>query len=339
MSQELAPISQTEIVDPSHLEHLLTQFAEAARIADQIAQENVLSEYRRYKRPNTLRRQRNEIARFEAFLNAMNVPLTGLSDDLSLWAGISRGLIVAFRHWMEMSSYRIGSINLCLSTLRVYCELAYAAGHLAREKWEPIEQLHNISVKEGRIVDEQRESTSVGKKKAEPTKITPSQVALLKRKLKEQGNTVGMRDLLILCLLADHGMRVSEVENLYRCEIDLEQTRFKIDRRKTNLEHHHVLLPDTLEAMQAYLKLCPREPDESLLALKISSIRWRIRKLGQLIGIPDLSPHDLRHYFGTYAKGDLLDVAKAGGWTTLNMLLRYRFNLENANQNVTMPSE
>lgn len=339
MEQELVPIVDAEIIDSSQLEHLLSQFAEAARVADQIAQENVLSEYQRYKRPNTLRRQHSEIALFEKFLKQMDVPLTGMVDDLLLWTGMSRGLIVAFRHWLEQNHYRIGSINLCLSTLRVYCELAYAAGHLPFAAWQPIDQLHNISVSEGRVVDEQRETTSIGKKKAEPTKITPTQVTLLKRKLKENGDVVAIRDLLMVCLLADHGMRVSEVAALQWNEIDMESTRFKIDRRKTNLKHFHGLLPDTLEALQWYLRLSPKQSGESLLEIKISTIRWRIKKLGQRIGIPDLSPHDLRHYFGTYAEGDLLEVAKAGGWTTLNMLLRYRFDLENANQNITMPTE
>jgi integrase len=339
MSQELVPLVQGEIVDRSHLEQLLSQLAVAARIADQVAKENVLSDYRQLKRPNTQRRQRNEIALFEKFLAAMHVPLTGMADDLSLWSGMSRGLIVAFRHWLEQNHYRIGSINLCISTLRVYCELSYTAGHLSRTAWEPIGQLHNISVSEGRIVDEQRSSESVGKKKAVPTKINPAQVTLLKRKLKEYGDAVAIRDLLMVCLLADHGMRVSEVESLKRSEVDLEGVRFKIDRRKTSLKHFHGFLPDTLDAIQQYLRLCPRGPEESLLGIKIATIRWRIKRLGLLVGITNLSPHDLRHYFGTYAEGDLIDVAKAGGWTTLNMLLRYRFDLENANQNITMPSE
>ena len=339
MSQEIIPILDGDIIEGDQLTEVLSRFAEAARVADQIAQENALTEYQQYKRPNTLRRQQHEIALFETFLAKMNVPLTGMSEDLSLWAGMSRGLIIAFRHWLEQNNYRIGSINLCISTLRVYCGLSHIAGHLPRQAWEHIDQIHNISVSEGRIVNDKRGTASVGKKKAEPTTITPTQVALLKRKLREQGDIIAARDLLMVCLLADHGMRVSEVETLHRQEIDLENTRFKIDRRKTNLQHYHALFPDTLEAMQWYLKLSPREPHESLLGIKISTIRWRIQKLGVLLDIQNLSPHDLRHYFGTYAEGDLLEVAKAGGWTTLNMLLRYRFDLENANENITMPTK
>jgi integrase len=133
-------------------------------------------------------------------------------------------------------------------------------------------------------------------------------------------------------------MRVSEVASLLRKQVDLIQARFLIDRRKTHLIHFHKFLPDTIEAMQQYLALSKREPEETLLGIGVAAIRWRIAKLGQLIGI-NLSPHDLRHYFATYAEGDLLEIARAGGWTNVNMIMRYRFNLENANQNITMPTE
>ncbi len=329
MTQYPVPINNRDV--------LAMKLVQASHAADNISELNTLQEYKRLKRPNTIRRQKVEIALFEKFLAELSIPLEGMKDDLSLWAGMSRGLIIAFRLWLEKNGYRAGYINLCMSTLRVYCEMAYTAKYLSIDSWQPIAQIHDTSASEARIIDESRPVTSVGLKKAEPTPIKPAQLALLKRKLRQINTPVSIRTLLIICLLADHAMRVSEVASLQRSQVDLDELRFLIDRRKTDTQHYHKFVPDALEALNMFLDLYERAPDETLIGIGIASIRAHIVTAGKLIGL-NLSPHDLRHYYATYARGNLLDIAKAGGWTNINMILRYRLASENANENVTMPT-
>jgi hypothetical protein len=92
--------------------------ARAAQIADQIAQAHVLEDYRQGKEPKTIRRQRGDIALFEAFLTEAGAPTTGLSEDLALWTDISAGLVKAFVRWQLGKGYLIGSMNVRISTVK-----------------------------------------------------------------------------------------------------------------------------------------------------------------------------------------------------------------------------
>lgn len=73
--------------------------AQAAQVADQVAQGQVLADYRLGKEPNTIRRQRGDLACFEAFLKEAGAPITYMAEELALWAPISPGLVKAFVRW------------------------------------------------------------------------------------------------------------------------------------------------------------------------------------------------------------------------------------------------
>ncbi|MEI2692640.1 MAG: tyrosine-type recombinase/integrase [Anaerolineae bacterium] len=72
---------------------------------------------------------------------------------------------------------------------------------------------------EGKRVDERREVTRLGDKKAEPVSLTLAQL----RQLKKQPNTPqGRRDRVLVTLLADHGLRVGELAGLDVTAVNLE---------------------------------------------------------------------------------------------------------------------
>lgn len=336
MSQELVEFSGQ-----------LAQLAQAAQIADQFAQAEVLSDYRRGKAPRTLSGQREAIAVFETFLTEAGVPIQGMADNLALWTAISQGLVKAFVRWQLTRGYRIGSLNHCLSTIRTYARLAAEAGFLSQDRYQAITLVHTISKKEGRNIDAEREVTSLGAKKREPTRIGPSHVALIKQQLRalaRQGDTLASRDFLLFCLLADHGLRCSEAANLSRTSLDLSAGILHIYRHKTDRRQLHRLTPDALEAAQIYVRTCAIEAqlfagEKPGTGLATRSINARLGVLGRLADLSGLSPHDLRHYYATYSKGDVGALQQAGGWSSPVMPLLYRVESEIANAGVLVPGQ
>ncbi len=67
--------------------------------------------------------------------------------------------------------------------------------------------------------------------------------------MKRQDNS---RDRLLLCLLIDHGLRVSEVSGL-KCA-DYHNGIMRVYHKKVHMEDQHALSPDTAEALEVYLK-------------------------------------------------------------------------------------
>src|SRR5438034_10985201 len=99
--------------------------------------------------------------------------------------------------------------------------------------------------KEGRNVDQKREVTRVGTKKAEAVPLTQEQA----RALKEQSNTPqGRRDALLMCLLLDHGLRCGEVAALTPESLNVSSGLLTFYRQKVDKVQTHRLTRDTLLA-------------------------------------------------------------------------------------------
>jgi integrase len=335
-------MTQDIIISHSHPPSLLGQ---AAQVADQLAADQVLEEYREGKAPATLARQQDDVACFEAFLLESGVSIQGMYDDLSLWAEMSDGLVKGFLRWLRQKGFSIGTINVRLSTIRTYCRLSMSARYLPAERYQLIKAVEKISEKEGRNIDEKRDVSRVGTKKAEPTAISPPHVALLKQKLRglaAAGDSYSASNLLLLCLLADHGLRCIELSELAVEHVQLVNGLVRFYRRKVHKWQNIQLTADTLDAFQCYFRL--EHPVTWLFpgergALARRSINWRVGEIGKLVEINCLSPHDLRHYWATYAQGDIGDVQQAGGWKTPFMLLKYRLDNEIANEGVVVPGQ
>ena len=76
--------------------------------------------------PNTLTRQQGDLALFSLYLAdaGIEVSAVDLFSDPTAWAGMTHGLLTGFVQWMLLDGYAIGSINVRLTTVRVYAKLA-----------------------------------------------------------------------------------------------------------------------------------------------------------------------------------------------------------------------
>lgn len=317
--------------------------ATAGQIANQYASQGVFADYLARQSDNTLRAQAASLARFAQFLAVMGLQAGDLQHDPSAWQGLTWGLVEGFRNWMVQQADAVASVNARLSAVKTYAKLAFKAGVIPPEEHALIRAVNGYSPKEGRRVDERREQTRRGNKKAQHTHLDKKQA----RKLKHQPDTPqGRRDTLLMCLLLDHGLRVGEVVRLQVADVDVKAGELRFYRPKVDKIQTHQLSADTLRALHACMENGEISQNGSLVrgsrkggalldtGMSERAVSSRVRELGEQIGVEGLSPHDCRHYWATFwaDKVDVLRLQEAGGWSSLTMPRRYVEDAEIANE-------
>lgn len=311
-------------------------------MANRHAEQSAFTEYQKKSASNTRSRQLADIKLFCLYLSEVSLTTDpeSLLNDPQAWRSITWGLIGGFQGWQLLRGYAIGSINVRLSTIKKYCELATAAGVLTTDDLLKIKLVKSFRYKEGRNIDKDRTVKRIGHKKAMPVTLTTEQVNRLKQ---EQPYTPqGTRDAFLLCLLFDHALRRNEVALLTLESLNLETSRLLIYREKTQEMQIHELSPDTYKAARRYFDLCnPGErsinPERHLVmggnnkgeihgAMSDRAIAKQFNVLCRRIGITGASPHDGRHYCATaLAAGgtDTKSMMEMCNWKTPTVALGY----------------
>ena len=304
--------------------------ASAGQAADTAAARAVFDTYRSRLAEETRRRHDADLVCFHTYLTASGLESIGdMANDPTSWAGVTWGLIAAFLEWQLKEGYAIGSINVRLSTVKVYAKLATKAGALHADAYALIKLVSGFRYREGVRIDAKREKKRTGHKKATPLSITTEQAAQLK-------NAADSRDRLLMCLLLDHGLRVGEVAALVAEDFDLARGVLRFYRSKVDKTQQHRLSVDARAAADAYLGGVL--PGSSLFGVD-RTIRTRVGQLGVACGLDHLSPHDCRHYWATAATRagtSVKALQDAGGWSSPAMPLRYAESAEIANDGVRL---
>jgi len=312
------------------------------KIANGVAGLAAFEDYRARKSDNTLRRQDADLRLFAEFLQEKGVEVGDLASDPKAWAGVTWGLVAAFQYWQLARGYAVNSVNVRISTIKTYSKLSFKAGVLSAEVYALIRAVEGYSQTERKRIDEKREAAGVetrrGHKKERAVKISAWQAGRLK---KQPDTPQGRRDRLLMCLLLDHGLRISEVTGLLLENFDLETGVMTFYRKKTDKIEAHKLTGDTLRAALDYIRIDNNKAHGPLLkgsmktkgmdqaellgGMSERAIFKRVEKLGKMAGVDGLSPHDCRHYAATrYAKTkglrELMDIF---GWTSPAMAARY----------------
>ena len=341
-----SPYKQTALVP-----RLPLSLTQAGQLADQLTAELTFARYQERQAPNTLRRHLADLSLFATYLQAIpGIVFTGdLYHHPAAWSGMSKGLVEGFVQWQLNAGYAISSVNARLSTVRLYARLALGAGVLPEQQAAMIRTVSGYRGREGRRIDEKRAVHRVGAKKANWTSLTVEQAHAL---INQPDTPQGRRDRLLLCLLLYHGLRCSEVAQLQVDSFDLVKGVMAFEQPKTGKMLRHQLHLQTSLAVMRYLTLDHPTRTGPLLVgsqkggkltggMSPSAINQRIRALGKRIGVTRmiLSPHDLRHFWATSATEagtDLESLKQAGGWSSLEMPLRYIKEREIANEKVKL---
>jgi integrase len=324
-----------------------TQLAQLGQVANQYAARDGFTDYQSRKSHNTLKRQREDLARFVSYLEdaGISVDVDELYTRPEMWNGVTHGLVEGFIRWMLSKGYAIESVNSCLSTIKVYAKLASSAGIIPSDELALITLVHGYTHKDGLHVDQTREVTRVGDKKAQAVSISPEQAKQLK---KQPDTPQGRRDALLMCLLLDHGLRCGEIAALTPDAINLSEGTLRFYRAKVDVKQTHDLSRDALQAAIRYFEVaCPE--DRLLMGSRKSgrlegtmnerSITRRVEALGEAVGLEGLSAHDARHRWATSAiksGTDIKALQQAGGWKSAAMPLRYAEDGQIANQGVKL---
>src|SRR2546423_530164 len=149
--------------------------ARAGLVADAFSESLSFKEYHLTCTENTLSRQQNDLTLFSRYLQSAGITrhTQDLFHDAEAWRGMSYGLLRGMRQWMYEQGYAIGSINVCLATIRQYCKLARAADTITQETLDLILTVKGYNAKEARNVDRARmkqgKATRKSTKKDRPT--------------------------------------------------------------------------------------------------------------------------------------------------------------------------
>jgi len=327
--------------------------AAAGFAANQVASSSIFADYHMRKAKSTLRRQKAGLDVFSNFLAAINIENAPSGEELQnhpkAWQGVTWGLIEAFKRWMLQQNYAVGTVNIRLSTIRTYVGLASKAGVIPQLEAQQIASVKGYSRNEAVNLDSHREKTRRPKaKKAHHVTITYEQAQQLKR---HPDTPQGRRDRLLMCLLLDHGLRVSEVSDLTVKDVANNGIYMTFYRKKVKKSQRHKLTSDTLEARDRYYSSgdAPDEFDAPLLRSSLKdgtldsngmttrAITKRVRVLGKAVGLHNLSAHDCRHYWATYLSRSGTDgyvLREAGGWLSTSIPARYIEDAKVANEGV-----
>lgn len=321
------------------------------RVANGHAAKSLFANYRARKAANTIKRHDDALALFAAFMAAPGVPGMASAADLAqepaAWRGITWGLVAKFQEWLLERGYAISSVNGTLSIVKSYAKKAAQAGAIPAGEWALIRAVEGYRGGDAVHIDENRDQTRTGAKKAESVVLTKEQAD----RLRAQPDTPqGRRDALLMGLLLDLGLRCGEVSGLTVDCVNLVDNTLTFYRPKVHKTQTHQLKNGLLGAVRAYM-----EQDApalgSLLRASVKGgalttagmperiITFRVRTLGARIGVMGLSAHDCRHYWATRAArlGTPLDrLQDAGGWSSPAMPLRYVESAKIANEGVIL---
>lgn len=296
--------------------------AEAGQVANHFAQLAAFQDYQGRKSSKTLARQAHELALFAQFVSSTGVIPGDFYTDPAAWTGVTWGLVAAFQRWLLDQGYSVSTVNITVSTVKVYARLAFKAGALDGKAFALITTVEGYSRAEAVHLDTRRDQVrrTIGtdgrkaSKKAAPVKLTPA----MAEALKAQANP---RDKLLMCLLLDHGLRISEVAALIVDNFDLAAGTMTFQRPKVNKAGTHRLTGDTLEAAREMIS----SQTGSLFGLSIRGLSKRVTAIGKAAGLAHLSPHDCRHYAATRLAGSktLRELMDIFGWTSPAMAARY----------------
>jgi integrase len=318
--------------------------------ANQAASDAVFRLYQDRRPINTQRSQRAALDKFAEFLRFCGIaPAGDLYENPQAWHGVTWGLAQAFQNWLLQNGYSVKTVNDRVSVIKVYMSLGNQAGIIPDGEILRLQGLKGFSKKEAKDLDAKRTAegykTRTGAKKSMPTPITEEQVTQLS--MVRNDTPQARRDALIICLLHDHAMRVSEVEDLQVENIDRTAKQVTFYRRKTGKTSIHNLRGRCWRILSEYLSKDNQAVSGPLIlasnktgkllkkGMTTRAITDRVALLGQGIGIEKLSSHDLRHAAATVA-GCSPDVSISGlmnfgGWESANVAVGYmnRRNAEN----------
>lgn len=367
-NQLIIPQEKTaEISTPTPLEIV-------GQIANKQAKTAVFAEYLLTRSDNTIVTQAAALATFANYLAHVGIDAVDadcLQHEPKCWRGVTWGIVAGFVKWQLGKGFAIATVNNRLSTVKTYCKLATKAGVIDPVELQLIKAVSGYSGKAAKLVDERREVKRVGNKKAAHVSLETNDAKMLTDWAVYGATPQGRRDLLLMCLLLEHGLRVGEVAALVVTDFKLKAGELTFYRQKVDKVQTHRLTGKTYQAAVNYFehdapaigrvllgstkggKLTSKPMSERAITKRVAYLGFELAMIYkekrtergggyiQVEHVPSLSAHDCRHYWATDAARngtDLFTLQEAGGWSSLDMPRRYVEAAKIANEGVKLTS-
>lgn len=137
------------------------------------------------------------------------------------------------------------------------------------------------------------------------------------------------RNLALLLLMLDTGLRLGEIARLKIADVHLDSREVYVAPYGTGKKTKSRVIPigkATSTALWHYLSGLELDPARSLFHLSPHSIRSLVLRLGKTAGVPHTHPHRFRHTFAIeYLRngGDIFTLQRILGHSSLDMVRRY----------------
>lgn len=205
-----------------------------------------------------------------------------------------------------------GTINHRISTMKQFFKFLHEEGYIATN---PAEKL--------------------SKQKTKQVKINPFTETEIKALLNapDKNTFVGYRDFVIMLLLLDTGIRLSELTNIRLHDISLENNEIFITKGKGNKERTVYFQNKMKEHLKRYLKIRGELDHDYLFIgrsdnpLSNKAVQDRLTLYGNIAQINKrVSPHTFRHAFAKFYitnGGDAFSLQQILGHTSTEMTRKY----------------
>lgn len=288
------------------------------------------------KSTSTKRSRYTDVGTFVTFLESSGVEVgkVDFAHHAECWSVVDHNIVATFVWWMVAKGYAIETVNRKLSTIKVFCALAAKAGCIDGAELALIQTIHGYRGAEAARLNEKRVQSRMSEKKEHSVLLTQEQAAQL---MDQPETPQGHRDRLLVTLLLEHGMRVSELALLSPKDILPKEMHFYRPKLAGHSQEYgrHILTSSTqmaLEKWEVYqegeclLRSSRKGGSLTQSGMSTRSITDRVRVLGKSVGVERLSAHDCRHYCATimahrgYSIRELMDWF---GWSSAQTAMRY----------------
>ena len=320
------------------------------------------------KSENTRKRYSKELLNFGTFLypNAPEPPFMLQPSD---WSDVTADDIRDYKHYLTYTrGLAVSSINQTIFIIRSFGALSAAYGGMSEtEVFKATQKAKGIKSNAAENINELRGATRASNKKEKATIISKYQAERLKHE--HADDLQGRRDALLMCLLLDLGLRISDVVALTMENINMETRTISLTTKKTKTALNLYMTDDIYNAAANYFdyytpaaatdpiwygvtkgggrivakwvdtekKDADGNPIKKWEGFNKHSAQMRVTALGAALGIEKFSAHDCRHYWVTAADrggSSLLAITEAGGWTSPTMPMRYVNKSKVSNENI-----
>ncbi|MBJ6361105.1 tyrosine-type recombinase/integrase [Paenibacillus sp. GCM10012307] len=234
-----------------------------------------------------------------------------------------RRIMKAFCHWVDRNGG--GLTELTRYDIQAYIKALEKEGKSAStvDKIYACIRVYARFIQRPDIVDHIRRIKPQNNRQAAPKSLENLEIKRLKREVEKDCNK---RDIAIVYLLLETGVRVSELCSLNRTDVVVQERSgvMKVRNGKGGKERMIPLSRECRYHIVQYLQV--RQDDEVSLFLSNQNIRLSVRAVQHMLKKYGTHPHALRHTFARrlVAEGiDISTIAELTGHSDINMTRRY----------------